>query len=111
MMNCACAFSQSELGKYFEWIIKDIIEGWGACDKVPSDFWYIDSFSSNKAVSKSSKFIFGIEAERNKTKQMNYSSLNHNANSVSYPLTSESSMNLQILKLVYLPGCILSIKI
>ena len=24
MVNCVCAFSQSELGKYFEWIIKTI---------------------------------------------------------------------------------------
>ena len=75
-----CLFSWPYMVKWHNsGIIKYIIEGWGACDKVPRDFWYIDSFSSNKAVSKSSKFIFGIEAEGNKTKQMNYSSLNLNA--------------------------------
>ena len=35
MVNYACAFNQSELGKYFEWIIKDVNFGtWLSVDVI-----------------------------------------------------------------------------
>ena len=44
MVNYACAFSQSDLGKYFEWLITDV----DVLRQNPSGNWVILIFSGQK---------------------------------------------------------------